>query len=206
MSTDLSTNSPAKLACSFSLGSDQLDVKVKIRNDGDADLFVLNRLWDTNHGRDVDDPEKVYRFVRNSDLRLLWGIAPLPRLKSTMFRNIPFATILRPHSSLDWDYSVKVPVSEYNVYFEAPKGGASVPSAVERVVVIVEFVEAQSGLTTTPTELGSAVKVSTPHATGSRKAVICTSGPIQLEALLRTDRFSRFNLPNEQPELLHLAP
>jgi len=75
---------------------------------------------------------------------------------------------------------------------------------VKRVVVIVDFVEAQAGLTTTPSLLGSSVKVSTPHAADSHKSVVCASGPIQLEALRRTDEFSRLDMADEKPEPLIL--
>jgi hypothetical protein len=208
MQPDSSTNSPAKLDCSFDVASGQyLRVKVKLINQGAVDLFVLNHLWKLNsQSSDVDDPEHVYRFVRNSELRLLWGIAPLPRLKSTLYRNTPYATAVRPRSSLEWDYSTKIPVSEYNVYFAGSHGGPFQASMVERVVVIVEVIEAKSGVLTKPSGLGSSVEVTDSDAVESRKSIVCASGAIELATLRRTDQFSRLDMPNEAPEPLHLAP
>lgn len=208
MQPDVSTSSPAKLECSFELTpAHDLKVKVKVWNRGAADLFVLNHLWKmSSDGHDVDDPEQVYRFVRDAELRLLWGIAPLPRLKSTMYRNVPFATAVKPQSSLAWEYSAKVPIAEYNVYFSDSHGAAHQSSRVKRVVVIVDVVAAKAGVTTTPSGLGSSIKVSTPEAVGAHQSIVCASGVIELETLRRTDSFSRFNMPNEKPEPLVLAP
>jgi hypothetical protein len=153
----------------------------------------------------MDDPEGVYRFVRNSELRLLWGLAPLPETRTTTYRNIPFATILRPHTSVEWEYHAKAPVKEYSPYF-AGSDATYESLAVNRVVVVVDFVEAQTGLTTTPTALGAAVKVSTPHAVDAHKSVVCKSGPVGLQTLRRTDEFSRLDMPNEPPEPVILPP
>jgi hypothetical protein len=214
MHPDVSTSSLAKLDCSFELTSNQnLRVKVKMSNQGGVDLFVLNRLWDLNsNGDPAVDREQVYRFVRDSELRLLWGMAPLPRLETTTYENIPYATALKPKSSLEWDYSTKLPVTEYNVYFTGRQGAAHRPSAVQRVLVVVEFVAAQPGLTTVPSPLaplaalGSSLKVSTPHAIDHGTSVTCASGPIHLEAFRRTDEFSRYTRPGEKPEPLVLSP
>jgi hypothetical protein len=214
MRPDVSTSSLAKLECSFDLTSNQnLKVKVKISNQGGVDLFVLNRLWDLNsNGDPVVDQEQVYRFVRDSELRLLWGMAPLPRLETTTYENIPYATALKPKSSLEWDYSTELPATEYNVYFAGRKGAAHRSSAVKRVLVVVEFVAAQPGLSTVPSPLAPlaplrpSLKVSTPHAIDHGTSVTCASGPIHLEAFRRTDEFSRYTLPGERPEPLMLSP
>jgi hypothetical protein len=207
MVPDVSTGSLAKLECSFEVASGHhLKVKVKMSNQAGVDLFVLNRLWDLNsHGGDVDDPEQVYRFVRNSELRLLWGVAPLPELKTPTYQNVPYATVLKPKSSLEWEYSGKVPVTEYNVYFSGSMGAVYQSAAIKRVVVVVEFVAAQSGLHTIPSLLGSSVQISTPPA-GARKSIVCTSGPIEMQARRRTDPFSRLDMPGEEPEPLVLPP
>jgi len=208
MQPDVSTNSTAKLDCSFELVSGQyLKVKVKLSNQGAVDLFVLNHLWKLNpQSRDVDDPQQVYRFVRDAELRLLWGIAPLPRLKSTLYRNTPLAAVVRRKSSIEWGYETKLPVTEYNVYFAGSHGATYQPSTVKRVVVVVDVVEAQAGVTTKPSRLGSSVEVSDPEAIDSRKSVVCASGAIELVALRRTDQFSRLDMPNEAPEPLNLPP
>lgn len=208
MHTDVNASSLAKLDCSFDLTPDHhLKVKVKVRNQSGVDLFVLNRPWDLNsHGDTVDDREQVYRFVRNSELRLLWGIAPLPRLETTTYQNIPYATVLKPKSLLEWDFSTPVPVTEYNLYFTGREESAYQAATVKRVVVIVQFVAMQTGLTAIPSGLGSSLKVSTPQTVDHRASLVCSSGPISLEARRRTDPFSRLDMPGEPPEPLILSP
>jgi hypothetical protein len=200
------SNPMPKLECSFDLSpGKQLKVKAKVVNSGAKEIFVFNHLWTLKAGKPVADAEQVYRFVRNSELRLLWGIAPAPRLTTVTYRNIPFATPVSAGRTLEWEYSVALPAKEYSVYYqEEPKEGYK-PQQAGRAVVLVHFVEAQPKLTTSPSGLGGAVKVSTPEAMDSHQTLTCSSQPMQIDVLLRTGDFSRIMVRDEKPEPLVLA-
>ena len=67
-----------------------------------------------------------------------WGDSPeQPQLgvaDEAVHLNIPYATVLKPNAFLEWDYSTKVPVTEYNIYFTGSAEASYQPTEVKRVL------------------------------------------------------------------------
>ena len=191
------------LLCSFTIepNGQTLDVKLKIVNAGGSDVFVLDRIWHMDSsGKQVADPENIYRFVRGPELRLLWGLAPVPRLKTVTYRNIPYASLVKPGGSHEINQKIPVPVKEYSIYFPETSKDNPKLQAVTRIAAIVQFVEPGSNLAISAAPFDpSAFKIPTATVLETVKNATCSS-PLKVDALRRTDQFDRFNMPNEPPE------
>jgi hypothetical protein len=187
---------------------EKLKVHASITNSGKTDIYVFDQLWDQDRsGKAFPDPEGIYRFERNSELRLLLGPAPLPRLKTVTFKNVPFATPVKAGTSLELNREVALPVKEYSAYFLDYSPNQSKTVQVKRLVLIVKFVEAQQRLATSPCPFNpAAVKLETPGVLDSVQTLTWRTEQVDLEVLRRTDAFDRLTLPGEAPEPLVLSP
>ena len=183
-----------------------LKLSARLTNSSSTDIYVFNRLWDLGANNVPEpDPHKVYRFIHGSELRLLLGAAPLPRLKTTTYRNIPYATLVKSHHSLNIDESLSLPVEEHSVYFAKDSSSSAKPVKVNRVVLLVQFVLARSGYECTPGPFDrEAVKLEVPGILDHAQTAQCRFNPVEIEALRRTDQFDRLILPGETPEPLVL--
>lgn len=200
-------NMPVTLQCSFKVVSGKtLNIETRIVNTGPLDVYVFDRLWDldqSNHP--MADPEKMYRFIRNSELRLLLGPAPLPRLKSAAYKNIPYATLIKARSTLDLKTSFDAPIKEYSVYFPEGPNTKFTPVTINRVVLLLDLVEARAEFQTTPCPFDpSAVKIEVPGVLDSSKRLSCQSTSLVSPGLLRSDEFDRLTLPGEEAEPLKI--
>jgi hypothetical protein len=195
-----------ELQCSLKSGGAAVSIFTKILNSGKSDIFVFDLLWRLdNAGKTVPDMESGYRFIRGSELRLLWGPAPMPRLKTVAYRNIPYATRVSPGASLQNERTLTSPVKEYNVYFpENPKTKYE-SAPIDRITVVVQFHENRPNLKTSPVPLDpAALKIATADALDSMKTLNCVLTPVKLEALRRSDEFDRMVMPGETAEPIAL--
>jgi hypothetical protein len=200
-------NMAVTLNCSFQVEPGKtLKVKARIANPGSSHVYVFNRLWDLDPtNKPIEDPEKMYRFIRDSELRLLLGPAPLPRLKTVTFKNIPYATLIKPGGSVDIETSFPVPATEYSVYFPETPGNKSTISRINRVALFVRVVETKATFETTAAPFDpAALKIEVPGVLDSARIVSCHSTPVGLDALRRADEFDRLTLPGEAAEPLNL--
>jgi hypothetical protein len=184
-----------------------LKIRTRLENSGSEGIYVFNRLWhlDTS-SRPADDPEKMYRFIRESELRLLLGPAPLPRLKTVAYRNIPYATLIKPHGTLEVEQSLRLPAQEYSVYFPSAPGTSPTPVTISRVAMFVVWVESREARETSPSPFDpNAVKIEVPGILDHAQTVGCRVTSATFEGLRRTDEFDRLTLPGEPGEPLRLA-
>jgi hypothetical protein len=191
------------LECSFQVvGKQQFRVHARIVNAGNKDIYVFDRIWKQNRSGKIDpDPERFYRYERDGELRLLLGAAPMPRFKTVTYQNIPFATLVKAGSILELDETMSMPVKEYSVYFPETSQSGFKPAKVNRILLIVQFVESQPAFRTSPCPFDAvAVKFSTPGVLDFVKTLIGHSGSVQLEMSRRTDEFDRLALEGEIPE------
>ena len=185
-----------------------LSIHARIENAGAVDILVLDRLWtlDASSQRALDG-EHIYRFERDGSLRLLLGPAPLPRLKTVTYRNVPMATRVRARAALDRDITLVAPIKEYSVYFPEIAPENYEPKIVGTVHLVIDYLVARPELVTRASSLDpAAVEIDNPvlALVGAQRLV--HSGPVSgLEVLRRTDEFDRMTLPGEAPEPLKLA-
>jgi hypothetical protein len=164
----------------------------RIDNRAKTDAYVFDRLWRLDNGSSfVVDPEGVYRFVGGASLLFLLGRAPFRH--PSLYRNVPHATHVLPGRSYERTVLVAEPVTEYNSYYLAPDPKDLESVHVGRIVLMVEYVMASTGLDVSPAP-------EDPTAFNLRNA-----GPIEkmtsestasLDVLRRTDDFDRINPPS----------
>jgi len=184
-----------------------LSIRARIENAGLTDILVLDRLWklDASSKRALDG-EHVYRFERDGSLRLLLGPAPLPRLKSALYRNVPMATRVPARSALDRDLTIVAPLTEYSVYFPETDPRHHETKSDGTVHLIIDYLMADAKLVTHPSPLdANAVEIENPVLALAGSVRLVQSGTVSaFEVIRRTDEFDRLALPGEAQEPLKL--
>ena len=184
------------LSWSFEVVDGKLSIHYEIANHEAQDVYVLNRPSTSQGGL---DSEKIYRFERDGALRLLVGVAPLPRRKSAFYRNVPFATRIAPNGRLKDSITVNVPVSEYSPYFSS--GGPDEVKQVDRVQLLVDYFLADSGIPVKALpDMPGLFKASGASRRFVKMLVSKKHSPSPIEVKRRTDDFDRIDLPGEAPE------
>ena len=184
-----------------------LKIHARLENPGDEGIYIFNRLWHMEASkRPAEDPEKMYRFIRDSELRLLLGPAPLPRLKTVTYKNIPYATLIKPHGILDLEQSLNLPAEEYSAYFPTSPGTPPAPVNINLVTLSVVWVEAREAHKTSPSPFApDAVKIEVPGVLDHARYAGCGVRSASFEGLRRTDEFDRLTLHGESPEPLQIS-
>lgn len=203
MASANSAQEAPSLEATFEVKDGSLRVRALVHNPGKAPIFVFDRLWTLENGsRPIADPEQAYRFVTDRQLRLYLGAAPLPRSKSTMFQNIPYATEVAGGSSQKIELAVPIPVKEYSCYFDedVPETGYESVDA-SSVQLVVQYLPGSDDLPLTPSPFDpEAVKIDLPGALDHAATLQTPPHPMQLEVLRRRDDFTRLALPGEPLE------
>jgi hypothetical protein len=188
----------SKLVLSWSLEvvGGKLSIHYEIVNHEAQDAYVLNRPSTSQGGL---DSEKVYRFERDGTLRLLLGVAPLPRRKSVLYRNVPFATRIAPNGTLKDTVALNMPVSEYSPYFAM--GGSDEIKHVDRVVLLVDYFLAEAGIPVKAVpDMPGLFKATGASRRFVKMLLSEKRSPSPIEVKRRTDEFDRIDLPGEAPE------
>jgi hypothetical protein len=192
------TAEPSKLVLSwsFEVAGGKLTIHYEIANHEAQDVYVLNRPSTSQGGL---DPEKIYRFERDGGLRLLLGVAPLPRRKTVLFSNTPLATRIATNGTLKDTVAIDVPVAEYSPYFS--KDGAHEIKQVDRVLLLVDYFLADSGIPVKAVpDLPGLFKASGASRRFVKMLVSEKRSPSPIEVKRRTDELDRIDLPGEAPE------
>jgi len=197
------------LKASFQITADKgLAIQARIENAGSDDILVLDRLWrlDRANQRTLD-PELAYRFERDGSLRVLFGAAPLPRLKTVTYRNVPMATRVPAGKALEREISLAGPLREYSVYFPEIDPQSYEPKTATLIYLVLDYLVARPDLVLHPSPLdATALEIENPVLALAGAARLSHSEQIPgFEVLRRTDEFDRLTLPNEAPEPLKLA-
>jgi hypothetical protein len=184
-----------------------LSLRARVENLGDADILVLDRLWDLGGGKKILDAEHVYRFERDGSLRLLLGPAPLPRRGSALYRNVPMGTRVPARAALDREIFIPAPIKEYSVYFPESDPEAYAAKSVGKVHLLVGYLVAKPDLSTRAAAVDpDAVEIDNPVLAMAGMKLLVASGEVgPFEVQRRTDTFDRVLLPGEAPEPLMLA-
>jgi hypothetical protein len=190
-----------------------LSIQSRIENAGAVDILVLDRLWKLEDNRKALDDEHTYRFERDGSLRVLLGPAPLPRMKSALYRNVPMATRVPAGGSIDHEIVLAPPIKEHSPYFPEVDPAAYAPTPVGAVHLVVDYlpiehVEGRPDLVIRPSAVDpTALEIDNPvlALAAAKRLVESAPLPTLLEVLRRTDELDRLDLPGEAPEPLKLA-
>lgn len=188
--------------------SRELAIRARIENAGAADILVLDRLWKLDAAsKRALDPELAYRFERDGSLRILLGAAPLPRLKSALYRNVPMATRVPAGKALEREITLVAPLQEYSVYFPERDPRSYAPRTDTRVHLVIDYLVARPDLVIHPSPLDpSALEIDNPVlALAGAERLIHSDTVEPVEVMRRTDEFDRLTLPGEAPEPLALG-
>ena len=182
----------------------RLQGTVTLRNVGETDVLVFDRLWTVDRdNQPVADPQRVYRFERDGELRLLFGGAPLPRLFLVTFANVPYATRIRAGTAHEIELSFPLPVTEYSCYFDEAASSTCARVVARRVRVIVTCLVVRSGVQFAPVAADpTAFKVGPAEIVARASSAVATCPCPGITVLRRTDMFDRVTLPGETPEPL----
>ncbi len=188
--------------------SRELSIRARIENAGADDILVLDRLWKLDKAnKRALDPQLAYRFERDGSLRVLLGAAPLPRLKSALYRNVPMATRVPAGKVLEREITLVAPLKEYSVYFPEIDPRSYETRTDTRVFLVVDYLVARPDLVIHPSPLDpSALEIDNPVlALAGAERLIHADTIDAIEVLRRTDELDRLTLPGEAPEPLQLA-
>jgi hypothetical protein len=138
-----------------------LALSVRYLNTGMRPLYAFDRLWTTSPRNEiVEDPTLAYRFVDDGTLQILLGLAPLPAGTTVLFRNVPYATTIRPGEAVSRRFTWTPPVREYSPYFPEGKRAQFETVRTSRIVVLVDSVAELPDLQTIPAPFdASAIKL-----------------------------------------------
>ncbi|HEY2234767.1 MAG TPA: hypothetical protein VGK01_14935 [Candidatus Angelobacter sp.] len=185
----------------FSTTAHSLRMKLFLHNQGGTDIYVFNHLWSRASGSLSADSQNVYQFFRNGTLRLLYGPAPLPRLKTVTYRNIPFVTLLQHGATLEWNAELSFPIKEYNVYYPEDPNTAYTFEKADHVEVIIEFVKAGPGVVVAAvSNQQDALRIISPGVLDLAETRSFKADVPQITVLKRADEFSRLILQGEEAE------
>ncbi len=189
-----STSDYITLAASFIQKKEgSLIIHAKISNQGGHAIYLFNRLWTLDSSSKlIRDTQSVYRFIDDESLHIFFGIAPLPNFKTVFYQNIPYVTLVKSKSAVEFQVSIPIPVKEYNVYFaeEADSNFECLPlSAVD---LMVQYLEADPSIKTQASLVDAeALEILTPINTDMVKTLRSPKMVFPVDVLRRTDDFSR---------------
>ena len=186
------TTERISLSATFQRVGTELSVRYSVDNQSDDTLLIYDRIWRWGQGgRPFVDPQRVYRSVNGSGLRLLLGAASVPPMKAC-FQIIPAVIKVDPYSVLRGEVSVPVPVTEYNCYESAH--GESNAQITQDVELFVDYSIA-TGVELFPSKaFPSAFQT---NGSPPRKRLRSGQSRLALEVLRRTSAFPRLWLPGE---------
>lgn len=174
--------------------------RIRVTNGSPVPIYVLGGLWNLDRtSKPIPDPQKIYRFVIDGRLRLLLGVAPLPRSKTTLYRNVPHLIPLEPKKSVELLIAPPAPLKEYNVYFEEQPDSRYEAVRIDAVELLVDYLVADATVQTRASVfVPGALELVTLESLRSVRTLRSPVSPIRLEILQRKDAFERL-LPGEQP-------
>lgn len=181
-----------KLVVDYQISGDTLEVEYGVKNESSRAIYIFNVLLAPGSMSDVAD-KPFYACLRNDGTLLLAKmIAPVPRIRSVEFRQIPFATKVEPGASFSAKERVKLPIEEFNPYF--PQGPTSKvePAESERVQFVLQFVRETEGLEAKETDVPNAYKLHHKALLSLVETLNSAERPLQLKVERRTDSFERF--------------
>ena len=197
-SQGVSSNNSITLMASFNLQAEgNLNIRARISNQGEHDIYVFNRLWTLdNSSRLVQDTQNVYRFVSDDSLHIFFGIAPLPHFKTVFYKNIPYMTMIKSKRVSEFEVSIPIPVKEYNVYFAEQTDSTFESLSISDSELLVQYLEADPSIKTRASILDPmALELLSPLNPTQIKMLRSPKISIQLKVLRRADDFSRPLLP-----------
>lgn len=192
---------PVTLSVKHVVSSQGLEVHYTVNNDLAEPIYVLDKLYERAR-QDPDnanaelskaklDPEGVYRYVVGSSLRLLLGVAPLPRGVNVRVRNVPWATKVEPKHAAHGTLKLALPIKEYSAYFNAQDG--YVPAKVQSFELFVEYHRGRAVETSPVSGASDALEIT--GGAPLHDLQLLRSGPqaVQLDALTNANKpFARY--------------
>ncbi len=199
---EASGKSAVSFEASASVAEGALKLRLRIRNGEPREIYVFDRLWALDAASNiVPDSQQIYRFLHDHTLRLLLGMAPLPRMKKTLFRNVPFVTRIDAGAAREREISIPVPIAEYSPYFKGEKAADYTGVTVDGIEVFLDYLRASPDLATVPSPIDpTALELDTPGIWSRATRLKSAQIPIRLHTLKRTDEFDRLYLPGENPD------
>jgi hypothetical protein len=175
------------------LANGDLEIDGVLHNLRSRPIHVYNGLWRiSSAGTVAADSSAAYSFVNGHRLLLVWGAAPLPSSKTTLFRNVPYVTTVLSAGALPIHFKIPAPLKEYSPYFAEPDGSVFERVEVKEVELVVQILENKEGIQLEETELGGGFRKLQPMAmVESAEKVSTGSHPLIAEVLKRTDSFDR---------------
>lgn len=178
----------------------KLRVDIRAENRSSQEIYWLNKFWTmVKGGKTAWDPRGPYRFEKGGILRLLYGVAPVPRDTDVNNRYIPQATLIAPGAAAEVHSELAIPVEEFAL-FEPPNAKTEYELVeVESVAVIAHYVAPGAGIVIAPSFVDPAYFwVKAPdQSVRVAESVVTTARKIPVRR--RKDEIARVLLANEKP-------
>ncbi len=199
--TSTTSGAVALRATATVVDSKRLRLAIDVDNGGTGRIYVLDRLWMLDRANNiVADPEHAYRFVVGDALRIVLGNCPLPRFKSVLYRNVPYATLVEPGTVYRRELDFSLPVREYSAYFKGETESNYADARLAAVEVFVDYIPDDPALAKDRSPLEGAHGFDTPGYWERSQRVRSGRLAIAAPAKKRTDVFDRLFLPDENPD------
>jgi hypothetical protein len=188
-------------ATATAVDNKRLRIAIEVDNRGNERIYVLDRLWMLDRSNNiVADPEGAYRFIVGDTLRILLGNCPLPRMKSVLYRNVPYATLVEPGTVYRRELDYPLPVREYSAYFKGETASNYADARLDAVEVFVDYIADDPALAKDTSPLEGAHGFDTPGYWERSQRLRSGRVAIAAPAKKRTDPFDRLFLPDENPD------
>src|SRR5512140_1614256 len=190
----------ARLTARIAVTRDTLLIAAVVSNTGTSPIYLLGFLWRLDRSSTpVLDPEGAYRSTSKGTLRVYSGVPPLPRGAQVFVHYLPFASTVAPGGQIELERELRLPVTEYNPYFNPDKLTYN-DAVVSRVELVLQLVTAHDGVTAKPSpwapgrmQVVPAVSMAAPQA----EYVIAGAGVPPMSARQAVGSFARLELPGD---------
>jgi hypothetical protein len=179
------------LQTEINLQQENLQVKYKVKNVTEEEIYLFNVLWDWNsQGQYIPDPKPAYATMAEPGLlHIAKQIPALPKTRRVELRRIPFVTKVAPGETFEDVFTIKVPVEEYNPYFPKEQNSETELIEADSVVFSTQFVFGSDELEIKDAPLQNSYSIWHPELLNMVETLRSKESPVNVKVEKRLDPF-----------------
>ena len=183
-----------KLDANFTSTGDALQVTYTATNPQTRPVWLLDKIWQyTPTGDPVEDPYGAYLSLGVDGLLNIGRILhPLPQAMLVEQRLVPHARQLAGLTSLTETFSLALPLTEYNPYYDDPAREDQLAKETTAARFLLSWVPELPGMTIRDAPLAGVKLLDAPSFMPEVRTERTAAVVLKVAAKRRTDDFERF--------------
>ena len=179
------------LQTEINLQQENLQVKYKVKNVTEEEIYLFNVLWDWNsQGQYILDPKPAYATMAEPGLlHIAKQIPAVPKTRRVEVRRIPFVTKIAAGETFEDEFTIKVPVEEYNPYFPKEQNSETELIEADSVVFSTQFVFGSDEFEIKDAPLQNSYSIWHPELLNKVETLWSKASPINIKVDKRLDQF-----------------